>query len=88
MITLRWETLAIMVPRFCLVALSVSQPFLINSAVNFLQTPEDKESNSVGYGLIGGFSFVYIGTAVSPREIHPIEVADHHLGNDRVVPAP
>lgn len=69
MISLRWETLSIMLPRFCLVALSISQPFLINHAINFLQAPENEKPDSVGYGLIGGFSFVYIGIAVSPRKI-------------------
>jgi ATP-binding cassette, subfamily C (CFTR/MRP), member 1 len=63
--SLRWDVLAIVFPRLCLVALNVSQPFLINEAVVFIEAPDNVESNNIGYGLIGAFSFVYIGTAVS-----------------------
>jgi hypothetical protein len=54
--------LEIVLPRLSLVALSVAQPFLINKAIAFLQSDEPI---NIGYGLIGGFAFVYIGAAVS-----------------------
>lgn len=60
---LRWDILSIMLPRFLLVALSVAQPFLINEAVNYVESSSIGSKNT-GYGLIGAFAFVYIGTAV------------------------
>ncbi|TRX89453.1 hypothetical protein FHL15_009622 [Xylaria flabelliformis] len=43
----------------------LSQPFLIQEAVNFVQNAEATDSNNTGYGLIGGFALVYIGLAVA-----------------------
>jgi len=63
--SLRKDVMVIVLPRLFLVALSVAQPFLINEAVRFIQATEIVASNNIGYGLIGGFAFVYIGSAVS-----------------------
>jgi len=76
-----------MLPRLCLVALNVAQPFLINEAVLFIEAPDTAESNNIGYGLIGAFSCVYVGTAVSQKHSLPVIVADNHLDHDRVVSA-
>ena len=55
----------IFIPRFCYVALSISQVYLIQAAVGYVQGSDKSGSISNGYGLIGAFAFVYIGLAVS-----------------------
>ena len=62
---LRWEILIIALPRVAFLALQIAQPFLIADAVLFVQTSPDQTSQNTGYGLIGGFAFVFIGSAVS-----------------------
>ncbi|KAK8062961.1 P-loop containing nucleoside triphosphate hydrolase protein [Apiospora hydei] len=60
--SLRWEILLTLVPKFLVVGLMVSQTFLIQDAVHYIQgDPNDGDNN--GYGLIGAFAFVYIGFA-------------------------
>ncbi|ROW02989.1 hypothetical protein VMCG_05737 [Cytospora schulzeri] len=59
--SLRWEVIAIYVPKLCYAALSISQVYLIQDAVRYVQ---GTESTSTGYGLIGAFAFVYIGLAI------------------------
>jgi hypothetical protein len=61
---LRWELLGIMPPRIGMIALSISQPFLVSSALRFLTMPESESTMNLGYGLIGAFAFVFIGSAV------------------------
>lgn len=63
LVILRWDVISIILPRFLLVALSITQPFLINEAVNYIETSSAKSKNT-GYGLIGAFAFVYMGSAV------------------------
>lgn len=64
LIGFRWNILAIVFPRLCLVALNVCQPFLVNEAIKFIQSSDKSKSKNIGYGLIGAYSFVYIGIAV------------------------
>ena len=64
MLSLRWEILIIFIPRFLYVGLSISQAYLIQDAVRFVQGSDKPGSISTGYGLIGAFAFVYIGLAV------------------------
>lgn len=59
--TLRWEILVIYVPKLCYAALSISQVYLIQNAVTYVQGAEPINK---GYGLIGGFAIVYTGLAV------------------------
>ncbi|KAH8664569.1 ABC transporter [Xylariales sp. PMI_506] len=63
--SLRWEVLAIVVPKLCYVGLSVSQTYLIQTTVSWVQEAESPTSKSRGYGLIGAFAFVYIGLALT-----------------------
>ncbi|KAI1115542.1 P-loop containing nucleoside triphosphate hydrolase protein [Nemania sp. NC0429] len=63
--TFRWQVLFIAIPKLAWVALSLSQPFLIQEAVNFVQSAETGDNDSVGYGLIGGFALVYTGLAIT-----------------------
>lgn len=58
----------IYVPRVIYAALTISQVYLIQNAVAFV---EGNEPTSTGYGLLGGFAFVYIGLAVSPESCQP-----------------
>ncbi|TGJ88504.1 hypothetical protein E0Z10_g256 [Xylaria hypoxylon] len=61
----RQEVLLIVFPKLAYVALSLSQPFLIQKAVSFVQNTRTENNNDVGYGLIGGFALVYIGLAIT-----------------------
>ncbi|KAH8889119.1 putative ABC transporter [Thozetella sp. PMI_491] len=69
---LRWEIAVIAIPRLSLVALRIAQPFMISRAVAILQL-SDEWSLKAGYGLIGAFALVLIGTAV-------MKAAYEHLG--------
>ncbi|KAI0543772.1 P-loop containing nucleoside triphosphate hydrolase protein [Xylaria curta] len=64
-LTFRWEVFLITFPKLAYVALSLSQPFLIQEAVSFVQNAETTDRNNIGYGLIGGFALVYIGLAIT-----------------------
>ncbi|RKL04169.1 ABC transporter C family member 10 [Fusarium oxysporum] len=61
---LRWELLGIIPPRIGMIALSISQPFLVSNALRFLTMPESDSTMNLGYGLIGAFAFVFIGSAL------------------------
>ncbi|KAG4434582.1 hypothetical protein IFR05_009938 [Cadophora sp. M221] len=65
LIGFRWDILCIVFPRICVVGLNVAQPFLINEAIKFVQSAEGDENVNNGYGLIGAYAFVYVGTAVT-----------------------
>jgi hypothetical protein len=45
------------------VGLQLCQPFLVQAIVTFLETPT--ASMQVGFGLLGAFLLVSVGTAVS-----------------------
>lgn len=62
--SLHWEVSAIYVPKLCYAALSISQVYLIQDDIHFVQGTDPANT---GYGLIGAFAFVYIGLAVSLR---------------------
>ncbi|KAK2608594.1 hypothetical protein QQS21_002820 [Conoideocrella luteorostrata] len=63
------ELAKIVLPKFAVVGLSVSQAFLIKSAVEYVQGfDDDTKSTDVknyGYGLIGAFFLVYFGLALT-----------------------
>ncbi|QPC79478.1 hypothetical protein HYE68_010230 [Fusarium pseudograminearum] len=61
---LRWELLGIIPPRIGMIALSISQPFLVSNALRFLTMPASESTTNLGYGLIGAFAFVFIGSAI------------------------
>ncbi|KAF4981000.1 hypothetical protein FZEAL_3115 [Fusarium zealandicum] len=61
---LKWQLLSITPPRLAMIALSISQPFLVNHALRFLTMPESESTMNRGYGLIGAFAFVFIGSAI------------------------
>ncbi|KAG4437467.1 hypothetical protein IFR05_007049 [Cadophora sp. M221] len=57
------EIFAVVVPRLCLVGLSIAQPFVIGQTVTFLA--DRSASMNIGYGLIGAYSIVFISTAIT-----------------------
>jgi hypothetical protein len=57
------ELLFVFIGRTLQVALTICIPFLVQEAVEFLDSPT--ASVNVGYGLIGGFFCVSLGIAVS-----------------------
>ncbi|KAH6893257.1 P-loop containing nucleoside triphosphate hydrolase protein [Thelonectria olida] len=61
---LKWELFSITPPRLAMIALSISQPFLISNALRFLSAPASAATQNLGYGLVGAFAFVFIGAAI------------------------
>ncbi|KAI0143174.1 P-loop containing nucleoside triphosphate hydrolase protein [Xylariaceae sp. FL1272] len=59
----RWEVVYIALPKLAYIALSLTQPFLIQEAVAFVEN--DGGEDNTGYGLIGAFALVYISLAVT-----------------------
>ena len=63
--TLKWHLLTPILPRLALIGFTFSQPFLIKSILNWLETPFHATSANKGYGLIGASALIYTGIAVS-----------------------
>jgi len=57
---LKWELLAVCVPRFLLIPITFSQPFLIQRAINYFAEPDNAQSRNIGYGLIGAIFLIYL----------------------------
>ncbi|KAK8096968.1 P-loop containing nucleoside triphosphate hydrolase protein [Apiospora kogelbergensis] len=62
--SLRWEILMTLIPKFLGVGLMISQTFLIQDAVHYIQS-DPSDGNNDGYGLIGAFGLVYISLAIT-----------------------
>lgn len=45
-----------------------SQPFLINTFINYIDSPK-KSSSNVGYALIGAYMLIFFGAAVSVLDL-------------------
>jgi len=63
-IDLKWPILSAVIPRALLIALTLSQPFMIHRAVDFVAEPVTQASKNAGYGLIGAYAIVFTGMAV------------------------
>ncbi|KAK7450709.1 Multidrug resistance-associated protein 1-like protein 2 [Colletotrichum acutatum] len=61
----RLEVAKIALPRLCLIALSLAQPFLIHQIVETISAPVSQQSSSQGYGLIGAVALVYTGIPIA-----------------------
>ncbi|KAI9726756.1 MAG: hypothetical protein M1828_000612 [Chrysothrix sp. TS-e1954] len=61
---LRYQLLAGILPRLACVGFTFAQPFLIEQALDLVNTPGPK-TNNAAYGMIGAYAIVYIGIAVS-----------------------
>ncbi|RDW84315.1 hypothetical protein BP6252_01905 [Coleophoma cylindrospora] len=57
-----WEYIGVVFPRLCVVGLKLAQPFLVQSAVRFVDSSTVEREN--GYGLIGAYALVYTGIAI------------------------
>lgn len=53
-----------LVPRLAYVGFSLSQPYLINSAISYITHHKTLPKN-YGYGLIGAYALCYTGLAAS-----------------------
>lgn len=63
---LKWQLLAPILPRLCMIGFTYSQPFMINRIITFVENDEDTESSkNIGYGLIGAAAIIYLGLAIS-----------------------
>ncbi|KAJ6438338.1 ABC multidrug transporter [Purpureocillium lavendulum] len=61
---LKWELLSIALPRIGMIGLSISQPYLVSNALRILALPSGEMTKNLGYGLVGAFAFVFIGSAI------------------------
>ncbi|OAA65704.1 ABC transporter [Niveomyces insectorum RCEF 264] len=52
-------------PRLGLLGLNLAQPYLVNSAIRFIDNKNAPKSD--GYGLIGGYAVCYLGIALTTR---------------------
>ncbi|KAH8882337.1 P-loop containing nucleoside triphosphate hydrolase protein [Thozetella sp. PMI_491] len=62
---LRWEIAAPVVSRIFLISFNFAQPFLITTAITFVQEPPQAGSEHTGYGLIGAAAVIYMGIAIT-----------------------
>ncbi|KAL1981958.1 hypothetical protein VTN96DRAFT_1970 [Rasamsonia emersonii] len=63
--TLKWPLLAVIPPRACLIGLNFCQPLLMNRAVILSVDDVTPWTTHVGYGLIGAYIIVYVGSAIT-----------------------
>ena len=67
-----WTLLAGVIPRALQIGFTMAQPFLVDTAVQYVEFAnlEDPATKLNGYGLIAAFGIVYCGIAVSFRYPH------------------
>ncbi|KAJ5135875.1 uncharacterized protein N7515_005153 [Penicillium bovifimosum] len=61
----KWPLLAGVPARACVVAFNFCQPLLLERSLSFFNSPVNKSTENIGYGLIGAYIMVYAGLAVS-----------------------
>ncbi|PYH88676.1 putative ABC multidrug transporter [Aspergillus ellipticus CBS 707.79] len=61
----KWQILAGVPPRIMLAALNICQPLLLERSLSFSESAVNKNTDNVGYGLIGAYILVYVGLAVT-----------------------
>ncbi|KAJ5651640.1 multidrug resistance protein [Penicillium longicatenatum] len=61
---LRWNLLSPFFPRLLLIGFTVSQPLCLRRFLEYLQA-DPEQSVNVGYGMVGAYFLIYLGTAVS-----------------------
>ncbi|KAK1465457.1 hypothetical protein CCUS01_07575 [Colletotrichum cuscutae] len=62
-VTLKWQLLAVVLPRLFLLGFTICQPLILNRFLDFLQNPS--ETANYGYGLVGAYGLVYLGISIS-----------------------
>ncbi|TGJ82777.1 hypothetical protein E0Z10_g5987 [Xylaria hypoxylon] len=63
--TLLYQLLLPILPRLALIGFTLSQPFFIESLIEYLAKPADSVSVNFGYGFIGASALIYSGIALS-----------------------
>jgi hypothetical protein len=63
--TFCWSLLAGVIPRLFLIGFTYTQPFLINTLINHIDSRDNVSSSNVGYTLIAAYVLVFFGAAVS-----------------------
>jgi ATP-binding cassette, subfamily C (CFTR/MRP), member 1 len=53
------------IPRLCLGAFTLAQPFLVSRVIDLLARPNIPNRDGIGWGLIAAYALVYTGIAVS-----------------------
>ena len=66
----KWQFFAGIIPRLLFTGFTFAQPFLINSVVNFVGEPEERQKGEIAGSLIGATILVYIGIAVCNATYH------------------
>ncbi|PWY81946.1 P-loop containing nucleoside triphosphate hydrolase protein [Aspergillus heteromorphus CBS 117.55] len=61
----KWQISAGIPPRVMLAALNICQPLLLERSLSFTESAVNKDTDNIGYGLIGAYILVYIGLAVT-----------------------
>lgn len=61
----KWQFAAGVIPRLLFSGFTFAQPFLINSIVDFVGEPAEKQSKDVSGGLIGATILIYVGLSVT-----------------------
>ncbi|QKX58862.1 uncharacterized protein TRUGW13939_05990 [Talaromyces rugulosus] len=59
-LSFKWPFFGTVVPRICVVALKLVQPFLIQESINYINDPVVLGSQNTGYGLIAAYGLVYL----------------------------
>lgn len=60
----RCTLIAAAFPRLCMVGFTFAQPFLIASAIKYLENSNPTQNRNDGFGMIGGAFLIYFGIAV------------------------
>lgn len=64
---LKWDLLAAALPRLLMAAFRFAQPFLITSAITYVEQPDSTIKRNHAYGLIGATFLTYLGISVRLR---------------------
>ncbi|RAH78385.1 ABC multidrug transporter [Aspergillus japonicus CBS 114.51] len=62
---LKMRLLSPILPRLCLIALTLTQPLLLVQMVNYIHAPSTPPERNIGYGLLGAYAIVYVGIAMT-----------------------
>ncbi|OJJ95656.1 hypothetical protein ASPACDRAFT_1875772 [Aspergillus aculeatus ATCC 16872] len=62
---LKMRLLSPILPRICLIALTLTQPLLLVQMVNYIHAPSTPPERDIGYGLLGAYAIVYVGIAMT-----------------------
>lgn len=61
----KWNLLVAVIPRLLYSGFLFSQPFLVETTLDFIADPLHLDQQNYAYGLIASYAIVYIGIGVS-----------------------